>query len=102
MFAMADPIAIIAGPNGRVVELRSSTWAHVLASHPEMTAHFDDLVSTVAAPELVEDDPRPGRTRYLRRCGPERWLRVVVQSTGERDAVVTAFPQRNDPDGWTR
>jgi hypothetical protein len=57
-------------------------------------------MATVADPEHREPDPRPGRERYFRRGGPERWIRVVVEFAGQRDRIVTAFPQSNDPTGW--
>jgi hypothetical protein len=98
----ADPVATVTGPDGRRAELSASTWDHVLAGHPEMADHIDDVIDTIQQPELREDDVRPGRSRYFRRCGPERWLRVVVEFRGAVDAVVTAFPQANDPAGWRR
>jgi hypothetical protein len=72
----------------------------VLTGHPELADHLNDMIQTLEQPELREDDARPGRVRYFRRCGPERWLRVVVEFGGESDVVVTAFPQSNDPAGW--
>ncbi len=83
-----------------VAQVRAATWDHVLAGHPEMAAHLSDVIDTIESPELREDDPRPGRSRYFRRCGPEHWLRVVIEFGGDMDTVVTAFPQANDPAGW--
>lgn len=94
------PPLIAADPEGREVWIEADTWVHVLAGHPEMADHFDDVVLTIEDPDVVEDDPRPGRLRYFRRGGPERWLRVVTQFVGSSDRMVTAFPQANDPDGW--
>lgn len=65
-----------------------------------MADHLDAMIDTVESPELQQDDSRPGRVRFFRRCGPERWLRVIVEFSGETDAIVTAFPQTNDPAGW--
>ncbi len=97
-----DVVATVMGPDSRVAVLREATWDHVLVAHPEMVDRLSDVVATIERPELRENDPRPGRSRSFRRCGPERWLRVVVEFRGERDAIVTAFPQANDPEGWQR
>ncbi len=67
-----------------------------------MAEHLNDVIETIEQPEFREDDPRPVRVRSFRRCGPERWLRVVLEFAGEIDVVVTAFPQANDPNGWHR
>jgi hypothetical protein len=44
-------------------------------------------------------DPNSGRkcTRCFHRNGPEAWLRVVTEFSGDHDRIVTAFPQSNDP-----
>ena len=63
---------------------------------------MSDVVDSIRRPDVRTADPRPGRYRCFRRCGPERWLRVVVQFHGEIDVIVTAFPQINDPDEWQR
>ena len=98
----AEVIARATGPDGRDAELRAATWDHVLAGHPEIAKHLDDVIETIEQPELREDDPRPGRVRSFRRCGPERWIRVVLEFAGDVDVVVTTFPQTNDPSGWRR
>lgn len=98
---MSDELpAIVTGPDSRTVELSAATWDHVLVGHPEMTDHLNAVLETIENSEFREDDPRPGRVRFFRRCGPERWLRVIVQFAGDSDQVVTAFPQANDPAGW--
>lgn len=98
----ADIIAETRGADGRAVEIRATTWQHVSATHPEMTNHLNDVIATIESPEILADDPRAGRSRLFRRCGPERWLRVIVEFAGERDRLVTAFPQANDPEAWGR
>ena len=99
---MVDALASATGPDSRVAVLRQTTWDHVVVAHPEMAGHLSDVIATIEYPDFRGNDPRPGRSRSFRRCGPERWLRVVLEFRGERDLVVTAFPQSNDPDGWQR
>ena len=89
-------IAEVRNPGGRLVRLLAATWDHVLDAHPG-TRHLDQLMQTIARPDHREEDPRPGRERYFRRGGPERWIRVVSEFAGPHDVVITAFPQSNDP-----
>lgn len=65
-----------------------------------MSDHLNDVIETIEKPELRDDDPRPGRMRSFRRCGPERWMRVILEFDGDDEIVVTAFPQVNDPPEW--
>jgi hypothetical protein len=93
-------IAEALGPDGRRVEIHSRRWSHVLEEHSEMVGYLEETVKTIEHPEHREPDVAPGRERYFRRCGPQRWIRAVVEFAGETDRLVTAFPQANDPPGW--
>lgn len=77
-------------------------WGHVLAGHPEMLGYLEEVVNTIERPEHREPDPAAGRERFFRREGPERWIRVVVEFSGEVNRLITAFPQTSDPGGWER
>jgi hypothetical protein len=94
-------IARVISPQGRTVELSAHTWVYV-QRHTEMRNRLDLLLKTLQSPDLQEPDPRPGRERYwLRAHAPFqfRWIRAVVEFSGEVDCVVTAFGQDNDPEG---
>jgi hypothetical protein len=70
-----------------------------------MRDQLELLLNTLRAPDLQEPDPRPGRERYWLRARPPfrfRWIRAVVEFSGEVDRVVTAFGQDNDPEGLPR
>ena len=86
-------------PEGRVVEIHFVTWDHVVHddAHPEMDDHLFAVIETIEHPEHREVDPRLGRQRFFRRGGPEEWVRVVTEFSGNVDRLVTAFPQSNDP-----
>jgi hypothetical protein len=86
--------------DGGVVVFSETARAHILENHPELADHLDAIVATVAAPEHVNPDPRPGRERrYRRGVGPSRWMVVVVDSNREVPQVVTAMANRKDPRG---
>ncbi len=95
-----ETLAETGDPHGRRVVLLGRTWAHILDGHPEMADYLDNVIDTVAHPEHHEPNRRAGRLRYFRRAGPERWIRVVSELSGDHDRIVTAFPQSNDPAGW--
>jgi hypothetical protein len=54
------------------------------------------VLDALAAPEIVEPDPSPGRTRIFRRIEAfgGRWLRVVYEDVGEERRIVTCFFDR--------
>jgi hypothetical protein len=56
-----------------------------------------DIVLTIEHPTDQEPDVKPGRERLFRRGGPDGWIRVVLELSGDFDRVVTAFPQTIDP-----
>ncbi|HST55500.1 MAG TPA: hypothetical protein VLJ42_06355 [Solirubrobacteraceae bacterium] len=72
-------------------------WNHVLEQHVEMTDYLRETMSVIKAPDHREPDPRAGREGYFGQGGPEGWIRVVTEFSGDVDRVVTAFPQSNDP-----
>ena len=92
-------LAEVESPQGRRVTLTERRLRY-LENHPEMIGHVELLLEAIRAPDLQEADPRPGRERYWSRTSPPfppRWLRVVTESRGDHDVVITAFGQNNDP-----
>ena len=64
-----------------------------MEGHPEMAEHLDAILQTVSEPDHREPDHVAGRERMFRRGGPERWMRVVIDT----EQIITAFAQSNDP-----
>jgi len=90
-------------PRGREVVLLARVWESKIApARPELVAHRDAVVATVAAPDHLSPDPRDERLRYYRRhIGPSRWLVVVVSYEQTPARIITAFASRKDPPTWT-
>lgn len=65
--------------------------------HPDIADSLLDIVLTIEHPTYREPDIRPGRERLFRQGGPQGWLRVILEFSGEFDRVVTAFPQATNP-----
>ncbi len=91
-------LAAVSDPQGRVVELTTERWGHVLDIHPEVEPFRAELLRAIEAPSKQV----PGRKAneqwfYLAGAGPSRWLKVVVAYEGERGWIVTAFGRRSLP-----
>jgi hypothetical protein len=74
-----ERLASVVDPDGRQVVLLAGIWNDkIVLSHPDIAGHLDAVVATVAAPDHVEPDLLPKRTRYKRNAGPSHWRLVVV------------------------
>ena len=97
-----ERLASVVDPDGRQVVLLARIWNDkIVLSHPDIAGHLDAVVATVAAPDHVEPDLLPKRTRfYKRNAGPSRWLLVVVSFEQEPARIITAVANRKDPEQW--
>jgi hypothetical protein len=83
-----DPrAATVTDPDGREVVLLARIWENkITRDHPELVAHLNAVVETVAKPDHVESDALPDRARsYRRNVGRSRWLMVVVSYEQQPD-----------------
>jgi hypothetical protein len=98
-----DPrAATVTDPDGHEVVLLARIWADkITRDHPELVAHLDAVIQTVAGPDHVEPDALPARTRFYRRnVGPSRWLMAVVSYEQQPARIITALANRKDPKRW--
>ncbi len=87
-------------PDGRRVLLDGRTLDHLRRRRPQMLAHVDAILATIAQPDRREPDPVAGRERYYRiDLDARRWLRVVVDFGEVPGFVVTALIQDTEPRG---
>lgn len=87
-------------PEGRRVVLDARSRGHLRRRRPQMLAHIDAILSTVARPDRREADAVAGRERYFRvDLDGRRWLRVVVDFNEVPGFIVTAFIQDTEPGG---
>jgi hypothetical protein len=80
-------------PEGHEIVLLAIRWAKIIEGHPEMAGHLDAILQTVSDPDHRESDVLAGRERMFRRGGPERWMRVVIDT----EQIITALAQSNEP-----
>lgn len=93
-----DALVSVLDPDGRLVELSSERWLHILDGHPELAGHVESVAQAVREPDRrlsghLEDE----EWFYLAGAGPSRWLKVVVHYEGDRGRIVTAFGRRSMP-----
>jgi hypothetical protein len=88
---------------GRRVVLLARIWhGKILYTHSEVETFLEDVLQTVATPEHIAHDTRPGRVRYFaRNLGPSKWLRVVVSYEESPALIITAHGHRKDPWKWS-
>jgi len=84
-----------------LVTLTPRVVGKIISSHPELDGLMEEILAAVAHPNYRENDPHGGgrRERYFKRSvGAGEWLRVIVEFESPAEgAVVTAFPQAEDP-----
>ncbi len=84
-------------PDGDAVVLTATAWRHISDEHPDIAPYRNEVLATIAEPDAVTSDPRPGRQRFYRHgVGPSRWLRVIVDFNRNPARVVTAFGFRKE------
>jgi hypothetical protein len=95
---MAPPRRI-RDPRGREVSPTAEVWQHIVAGHPEMESHKEDVVRAVESPTATLPGREPDEEwLYLRDAGPSRWLKVVVVfDSSDSGRMITAFPRRRKP-----
>lgn len=97
---MADKHPNATDPDGRLVVFDAGSRLHLAYRRPWLLDHIDVIMGTIARPDHRVLDPVPGRERFYRQhIEPNRWLRVVVDFSGEPAWVVTVVVQDNDPRG---
>jgi hypothetical protein len=94
-------LASTVDPAGRRVVLTEGIWVYIGVRHPELRARREEILQTVARPDLVTPDLFAGRGRYWRHSvGPSRWLRVTVDFGAEPARIVMASPTEKGPPEW--
>jgi hypothetical protein len=91
-------------PEGNRVVIPAAIWfGKVLRDHAELAPHLGDALRAISNPDHAIPDPaeRGRRHHYLRHVGPSRWLLVVISYEQEPARLITAYPNRKDPESWS-
>jgi hypothetical protein len=76
--------------SGKTIRLTDERWVHIVEGHPEMAGYLNDVLFTIASPDLLlkGGDNEVLASIYKR---PDKLL-VVVYNEAENDGfVITAF-----------
>jgi len=94
----SDALVSVLDPDGRLVELGSERWLHILDGHPELAGHVESVAQAVREPDRrLSGRQEDEEWFYLARAGPSEWLKVVVHYERGRGRIVTAFGRRSMP-----
>ncbi len=81
--------------NGIPIRLTDERWQHIRGEHAELAEWRDDILRTVAQPEVV----LAGNDEALlavREVEPRKWLVVVYREGAGDGFIITAFLTRRD------
>ncbi|HYA43240.1 MAG TPA: hypothetical protein VEF34_18200 [Syntrophobacteraceae bacterium] len=83
-----DSVLSVAGVRIRLTEER---WFHIVENHDEMAGHYDDVLETVAEPDIVLPG-YGGSLIAVRNYGRERFLCAIYrQVNGDDGFIITAY-----------
>src|SRR4029079_11616412 len=80
--------------DGFPIRLTVERWFHIVENHDDVAGYYDEVLDTVASPEIVL--PGYGGSRIaVRGHGPHRYLCVVYRQTSATDGfIITAYFSR--------
>jgi hypothetical protein len=80
--------------DGVPIRLTAERWFHIVENHDEVAGYYDEILETVARPEVVLAGYR-GSLIAVRNYGQRHHLYVVYRQTSRTDGfVITAYFSR--------
>lgn len=77
--------------DGVPIRLTEERWFHIVENHDDMAGHYDDVLETVADPDVVLPGYR-GSLLAVRNYGPRRYLFAIYRQIGRDDGfIITAY-----------
>jgi hypothetical protein len=77
--------------DGVPIRLTEERWFHIVENHDDMAGHYDDVLETVADPDLVLRGYR-GSLIAVRDYSRLRYLLAIYRQVGRDDGfVITAY-----------
>jgi hypothetical protein len=79
---------------GVPIRLTAERWLHIVENHDELAGHYEDVLDTVADPEVVIPGYR-GSLIAARASARRRYLCVVYRQLSRTDGfIITAYFSR--------
>jgi hypothetical protein len=76
--------------NGVPIRLTEERWFHIVENHDDMAGHYDDVLETVADPDLVLHG-YGGSLIAVRNYGQRRYLFAIYRQVSREDEfIITA------------
>jgi hypothetical protein len=77
--------------DGVPIRLTAERWFHIVENHDEVAGYYDDVLTTVADPEVVVSG-YGGSLIAVRSYGSRRFLCVVYRQLSRTDGfIITAY-----------
>ena len=77
--------------DGIPIRLTVERWFHIVENHEDLAGYYDDVLDTIANPELILAGHR-GSLIAVRNYGHRRYLMVIYRRVAQDDGfVITAF-----------
>jgi hypothetical protein len=77
--------------NGVPIRLTEERWVHIVETHDEMAGRYDEVLSTVEAPDYIMQGYRDALVA-LKTIGRKKFIAVIYKEIGLKDGfVITAF-----------
>ena len=76
---------------GVPIRLTEERWFHIVENHDDMAGHYDDVLETVADPDMVLPGYR-GSLVAVRNFGRGRYLFAIYRQVSRDDGfIITAY-----------
>ena len=80
--------------DGVPIRLTAERWLHIVENHDEVAGYYDEVLGTVASPDVVVPGYR-GSLIAVRNHGRRRYLNVVYRQISRTDGfIITAYFSR--------
>jgi hypothetical protein len=80
--------------DGVPIRLTEERWFHIVENHDDLAGYYDDVLGTVASPEVVLPG-YGGSLVAVRNYGQRRYLCVIYRQISRNDGfVITAYFSR--------
>jgi hypothetical protein len=80
--------------NGVPIRLTAERWLHIVENHDEVAGYYDDVLETVASPDIIVPGYR-GSLIAVHSYGQQHHLCVVYREISRTDGfIITAYFSR--------
>ena len=84
---------IVISKNNIPIRLTDERWLHITTGHPEVAAYYDDILETIAEPDIIYTGSKGDLIAVSREIeGTNKHIIVAYKETSENDGfIITAY-----------